>query len=159
MFDIGIKTKVTFSFSKLNHALDKILPEAIQSSRQDIAQKWKDNIDRQDFKDLKPSTETRRKFKGYNTFYPNLTPKDTTTKLKATGKLYNSIKATDRGVSFNHYGDWHVKGVIREKRNWMTLKGTGKAGRLFSEKNLKKLTKDIRREFKTPKRNIRAMKF
>ena len=27
MFDLGIKTTVTFSFSKLNHALDEIIPD------------------------------------------------------------------------------------------------------------------------------------
>ena len=164
MFDLGIKTTVTFSFSKLNHALDEIIPEALQDSRTDIAQKWKDNIDGQDFKPLTKFTRKRRSdsIKGideYNSFYPNIPPIDTTTILKATGKLYDSIKPTDKGIQFNAYGDWHVKGSIRPKRNWMTLKGLGKAERLFSDKNLRKLQEDIKKSFKIPKKNIREMKF
>ena len=73
--------------------------------------------------------------------------------------MYDSIKATDKGIQYNIYGDWHVKGVNRPIRNWITLKGEGKAGRLFSNKNLKKLQEDIRKSFRIPKKNIREMKF
>mgnify|MGYP003136257123 FL=1 len=161
-----MKTKVTFSFAKLNKKLDSILPQTTKRSQRDIANQWKENIDNKSaggkpFKDLAPATVKRRKYKGYNTFYPRTKPENTSHPLKATGNLQKSIRVTDKGISFNKYGDWHVKGSIRPKRNWMRLK-TGKQGSMIvSDKNMKKLKQDIRKGFRLAGRgkNIRNMKF
>ena len=160
MFDLKITSKATFSFSKLNHELDKILPETIKNSNESIAEKWRENIKRGKFKALKPITQEFRKHAGYNPFYPGIKPKDTTTPLIATGKLLESIKATKDGVSFNKYGDLHVEGFYRPKRNWRTLKGLGEAWRILSKDSLKKFREDIKKAFrlKTPVR-LRNMKF
>ena len=44
MFDLRLKTSVTFSFSKLREQLEKSLSEALKDSRHSIAKKWKENI-------------------------------------------------------------------------------------------------------------------
>ena len=155
----GIKliTSVTFSFSKLKKKLDKEIPEIFQESREHIAKQWRKNIDNQKFTALAKSTKKRRKYKGYNSFYPNIKPKDTTTILKATGKFYDSIKATKKGIKFNRYGDRHVKGDGVPRRNWMTLKGAGSAERIIPKKRITKLKKDIKSSFKMPKKDIKTI--
>lgn len=161
MVDLRVKTKVTFSFSKLIKKLDKTIPETLKRSHRDVANQWKENIEKGDFTPLASSTKKRRKYKGYNTFYPRTVPKDTSSPLKATGNLKKSIKVTDKGISFNKYGDWHVQGAIRPKRNWMMLKSESKTGsRLLSKKNLRKFKRDIRKGFKLAGKgkNIRDIK-
>ena len=155
MFDLRLKTSVTFSFAKLREQLEKSLPEALKGTRETVAKRWKENIDGQKFDALRPSTKLRRKKTGYNSFYPGIKPKDTTTILKATGKFYDSIKANDRGVEFNHYGNWHITG--KDKRPVRDWRGETKA--ILSSKSLKKLQSDIKNSFKIPKKNIRDMKF
>ena len=161
MFDLRIKTKVTFSFAKLNKKLDSILPQTTKRSERDIANQWKDNIEQGNFKSLAPATVKRRKYKGYNTFYPRTKPRSTSHPLKATGNLQKSRKVTDKGISFNKYGDWHVKGSIRPKRNWMRLKTGKQVSMIVSDKNMKKLKQDIRKGFRLSGsgKNIRNMKF
>ena len=155
-----IKTKVTFSFSKLNKKLSTLLPQTERRNLRDVANQWKKNIEGGNFAPLAPATQKRRKYKGYNTFYPRTKPRTTSHPLKATGNLQKSIRVTDKGISFNKYGDWHVKGFIRPKRNWMRLK-TGKGGSMIvSDKNMKKLKQDIRKGFRLAGRgkNIRNIK-
>ena len=161
MFDFRVKTKVTFSFSKLNRKLATLLPQTMQRANVDIANKWRENIKSGDFTPLKPATMKRRKYKNYNNFYPRTKPRNTTKPLIATGNLLKSIKTTDKGISFNHYGDWHVKGMIRPRRNWQTLKGLGKgAERLLSDNIVAKLKEEIRKGFRLAGRgkNIRDIR-
>ena len=168
MFDLNLKTTVTFNFGKLNKALDRIIPDAINNSKHDAVKTFKSNIDRGHFVPLRPSTVELREMamRGegvYNDFYPLSRPRDGTKILKATGKFYDSIKANDKGVSYNHYGGWHpqAKGP-RPKRNWMHgVIGAEKGGKakILKGKNLKKFRSDIARFFKIPKKNIRGMKF
>ena len=168
MFDLNLKTTVTFNFGKLNKALDKIIPDAINNSKHDAVKTFKGNIDRRNFTPLKPSTVKLREMamRGegvYNDFYPLSRPKDGKTVLKATGKFYDSIKAQDKGISFNHYGYWHITGKgKRPLRNWIQGAvgvGQNKKAQILRGKNLKKFKADIARFFKIPKKNIRGMKF
>ena len=163
MFDLNLKATATFSFSKLNDNLDRIIKEAASGSAENVAKRLKKNIDGQNFKPLTKTTQRLRKSAGYNTFYPSIKPKDTTTILKATGKLYDSIKATDKGVSFNHYGHWHVTGEKgRPLRNWMQgTVGVAKGGKqqIVRGEQLRRLQEDIKKSFKIPKKTLREMKF
>ena len=164
MFDIGIKTKVTFSFSKLNHKLDKIIQETERRSLRFIADVYKKNITEKTYigkKTLEKSTEKRREYKGYNPEYPRTVPRDKKTPLQATGNLLKSIKVTNRGISYNAYGEYHVDGEIRPRRNWRRLTGRKGHKTVLSEKNLKQLRIDIRKGFRLSGRgkNIREMKF
>ena len=161
MFNLRIKTKVTFSFSKLNKKLSTLLPQTERRNLRDVANQWKKNIEGGNFAPLAPATQKRRKYKGYNPHYPRTKPKTTNTPLIATGNLLKSIRVTDKGISFNKYGDWHVKGAIRPKRNWMKLKaGKGVGGRIMSDKNLKMFRREIRKGFKLAGRgkNIRDIR-
>ena len=179
MFNLRIKTKVTFSFSKLNKKLTTLLPQTERRNLRDVANKWKQNIKGGTFLPLAPATQKRRKYKGYNPHYPRTKPINTKTPLIATGNLLKSIRVTRKGISFNKYGAYHVEGLRRPigkmnpnlpKRNWM--KGAVKShagstpGRfggtsILTEKNRKLLKKEIRKGFKLAGRgkNIRSLRF
>ena len=161
MVNLRLKTKVTFSFDKLSKKLfNKIIPQTQKRSLRDIVNQWKDNIEKGQFTPLAKATKKRRKYKGYNTFYPQTVPRSTNTPLKATGNLQKSIRVTKDGISFNKYGDWHVQGTIRPKRNWMRLKTEKTGSRLLSKENLSKLRTDIRKGFRLAGRgkNIRQVR-
>tara|TARA_R100000808_G_C2079599_1_gene103974 strand:+ start:81 stop:569 length:489 start_codon:yes stop_codon:yes gene_type:complete len=162
MFDLKLKTTNTFSFSKLNHALDDIIDKALDITKKTVSERLKKNIDDQNFKPLTPRTKKLRKYPAYNEFYPTLPVKDTTTILKATGKLYDSIKPTEKGVSFNHYGYWHVTGAgNRPLRNWIQgVVGADKGKiKILRGRALKEVQKLIKKSFKIEKQNLIDMKF
>ena len=167
MFNLRIKTKVTFSFSKLSKKLDTLLPQTERRNLRDVANQWKQNIEEgqaggKKFQSLAESTKTRRKYKGYNPHYPRTKPQDRKTVLQATGNLLKSIRVTKKGISFNKYGDYHIKGGSNlPKRNWMKLKGQAQTGgRIMSDKNLKMFRREIRKGFKLAGRgkNIRNIR-
>ena len=158
MFDLKIKSKATFSFSKLSHKLSKIVNDVTKEGGKDLAHKLKDYIKSGKVKPaLKETTIKRRNQIGYNPDYPNLrgnkASKDKP--LYATGKLYESIKSKNGVVSFNAYGLSHDKGLGRPQRKWisaMTVK--------TEPETLKKIGEDIKNAFKlkTPV-SLRNMKF
>ena len=63
MFNLRIKTKVTFSFSKLNKKLETLLPQTERTNLRDVANQFKKNITDGKFKPLAPATQKRRKYK------------------------------------------------------------------------------------------------
>ena len=170
MFNLRIKTKATFSFSKLNKKLATLLPQTERRNLRDVADQWKRNIEGGKFAPLAPATQKRRKYKGYNPHYPRTKPKNTKTPLIATGNLLKSIRVTQKGISFNKYGDYHIKGGSNlPRRIWM--KGAIKAqagatpGRfggtsILTEKNRKLLKREIRKGFRLAGRgkNIRDIR-
>ena len=162
MFNLRIKTKATFSFSKLNKKLATLLPQTERRNLRDVADQWKRNIEGGKFAPLAPATQKRRKYKVYNPHYPRTKPKNTKTPLIATGNLLKSIRVTKKGISFNKYGDYHIKGGSNlPKRNWMKLKGQAQTGgRIMSDKNLKMFRREIRKGFKLAGRgkNIRDIR-
>ena len=171
MFNLRLKTKVTFSFSKLNKKLDTLLPQTERRNLRDVADQFKKNIQEGKFKPLVPATQKRRKYKGYNPHYPRTKPRDTKTPLIATGNLLKSIRVTKKGISFNKYGDYHIKGGSNlPRRNWMSGAMKSKSGAtpgrfggtsILTEKNRKILKREIRKGFKLSGRgkNIRNMRF
>tara|TARA_R100001463_G_scaffold38005_1_gene81701 strand:+ start:161 stop:691 length:531 start_codon:yes stop_codon:yes gene_type:complete len=176
MFNLRLKTKVTFSFSKLNKKLETLLPQTLRLNHRDVAKQFKKNIMEGQsggkmFKKLEDSTIKRRKYRGYNPNYPKTKPKILAKPLFATGNLHKSIRATEKGVTFNRYGDYHVKGGTNlPKRNWMAgavkspsgaSAGRYKGSTILSEKNLKRLRREIKKGFKLAGRgkNIRDMRF
>tara|TARA_Y100000361_G_C11159868_1_gene346536 strand:+ start:350 stop:874 length:525 start_codon:yes stop_codon:yes gene_type:complete len=173
MFNLRVKTKVTFSFSKLSKKLETLLPQTERTNLRDVANQFKKNIIEGKFKPLAPATQKRRKYKGYNPHYPRTKPKTTNTPLIATGNLLKSIRVTKKGVTFNKYGDYHVKGGTNlPKRNWMagtvrTESGAAKSApkgfrksTILSDKNLKRLKEGIRKGFRLAGRgkNIRDIR-
>ena len=163
MFNLTVKTKVTFSFSKLSKKLETLLPQTERTNLRDVANQFKKNIIEGKFKPLAPATQKRRKYKGYNPHYPRTKPKSTNTPLIATGNLLKSIRVTKKGVTFNKYGDYHVKGGTNlPKRNWMAGSVGHKRGKtgILSEKNLKRLRREIKKGFRLAGRgkNIRDIR-
>ena len=165
-----IKTKVTFSFSKLSKKLETLLPQTERRNLRDIANQWKKNIEEGTFAPLAPATQKRRKYKGYNPHYPSTKPRNTKTPLIATGNLLKSIRVTKKGISFNKYGDYHIKGGANlPRRNWMKSSMKAQSGStpgrfggtsILTEKNRKLLKKEIRKGFKLAGRgkNIRDIR-
>ena len=171
MFNLRINTKVTFSFSKLNKKLVTLLPQTERRNLRDVANQWKQNIEGGKFAPLAPATQKRRKYKGYNPHYPRTKPINTKTPLIATGNLLKSIRVTKKGISFNKYGDYHIKGGANlPRRNWMAGSMKAQSGStpgrfggtsILTEKNRKLLKKEIRKGFKLAGRgkNIRSLRF
>ena len=165
MFDLKLKTMVTFSFSKLNHKLDKILSSVESRGGRNVADKLKEFIrNGKVTPPLKQSTIKRRNQIGYNPNYPgtrgNKASKDKP--LYAKGNLHDSIKAVKGGISFNAYGMKHNIGAGRPQRKWLTLLSETKEGsRVLTKSNLEKFREDVRKGFKLKGRgkNIRKMKF
>ena len=147
MFNLKLTTKATFSFSKLNKNLEKIINNVRKEGGKDLALKLKDYIKSGKVTpelDKKTINKWRPKL-GYNPHYPNLRGNQASKSkpLYATGKLHDSIKAENGKVSFNYYGGLHDEGVIRPQRKWisaMTVK--------TDSKTLKKIGDDIKKAFK-----------
>ena len=160
--DLTLTTKVTFSFSKLNKNLEKIISSVESRGGRNVADKLKDYIKSGKVTPaLKESTIKRRNQVGYNPHYPNLRGNQASksTPLYATGKLHDSIKSVKGGISFNAYGISHDKGIGRPKRRWLKLLSEKKEGsRVLSKESLKKFREDIKKAFslKAPK-NIRKV--
>ena len=165
MFNLKLTTKVTFSFSKLSHKLEKILSSVESRSGRNVADKLKDYIKSGKVKPaLKETTIKRRNQIGYNPHYPGTrgNKASKSTPLYTTGSLYNSIKSVKGGISFNAYGFSHDRGIGRPQRKWLMLLSKTKEGsRILSGSNLKKFREDIKKAFKLPGggKNIREMKF
>ena len=163
MFNLRLKTKVTFSFDKLSKKLDKIISKTQRRSLRFIADTYKKNITEKTYigkKTLEKSTKKRRRYKGHTPEYPNTVPRDTSTPLQATGNLLKSIRVTNKGISYNAYGEYHVEGVVRPRRNWRRLTGRKGHKTVLSEKNLEKFKTDIRKGFRLAGRgkNIRQVR-
>ena len=163
-FDLKLKTKVTFSFSKLNHKLDEILSSVESRGGRNVADKLKEFIRSGKVTPaINKRTIKRRNEVGYNPNYPgtrgNKASKDKP--LYATGNLHDSIRAVKGGISFNAYGWLHDRGIDRTQRKWLTLLSEKKEGsRILTKENLEKFREDVRKGFKLKGggRNIRELK-
>ena len=162
--NLTLTTKVTFSFSKLNKNLEKIIDSVESRGGRNVADKLKDYIKSGK---VTPALEknTIKKWRpqiGYNPDYPHLrgNKASKSTPLYATGKLHDSIRSVKGGISFNAYGFSHDRGIGRPQRKWLTLLSETKEGsRVLSKENLKKFREDIKKAFKLPGRgkNIRKV--
>jgi len=97
-----IDISVNFDFGKLSGKLDNIIDDYTSQYAKDSEKGSKAVIDSGKLAKLKPSTVKWRKQKGYPTSPP----------LKATGKLYNSIKAEKNVLKVIQYGKWHNDGKV-----------------------------------------------
>ena len=97
-----IDISVNFDFGKLSGKLDNIIDDYTSQYAKDSEKGSKAVIDNGKLAKLKPSTVKWRKQKGYPISPP----------LKATGKLYNSIKAEKNVLKVIQYGKWHNDGKV-----------------------------------------------
>ena len=128
----------TFDFDKLLKNWNKeVNPKVSSLSAKDTAKQWKANIDKGLKPKLKQSTLDIRKKNNISGDLP----------LKATGKLYNSIKADNNKIKYESYGLEHQKGYkvffhgkdrVVPARQWQSKPGLSKE----SSKEVVKLIKD-----------------
>ena len=97
-----LKLSVNFSFGNLSRRLNKITKEYVEDFAKSSEVISKKTIDSGKLKSIKQSTKRWRKSEGYPTNPP----------LKASGTLYNSIKASGNKLEIIQYGKWHNDGEV-----------------------------------------------
>ena len=96
-----LRIEVNYSFGKMGKAMPKIIKEYLNEYAQGTEMGSKQNIDK-GLPEIKRSTKSWRRSKGY----PETPP------LKASGKMYNSIKANQNTMEILQYGKWHNDGAV-----------------------------------------------
>ena len=96
-----LRIEVNYSFGKLGRAMPKIIKEYLNEYALGTEKGSKANIDR-GLADITNATKAWRKSQGY----PQSPP------LKASGKMYNSIKANQNKLDILQYGKWHNDGAV-----------------------------------------------
>ena len=97
-----IDISINFDFGRLSRKFDNIIDDYTSQYAQDSEKISKAVIDSGKLAKLKPSTVKWRKQEGHPTRPP----------LKASGKLYNSIKAEGNTLSLKKYGKYHNDGEV-----------------------------------------------
>ena len=100
---MNLELSVNFDFEKLANQTNKITDDYIEEFVADVETGTKETIDSGRLKPLEQSTIKWRRSKGYPTSPP----------LKASGKMYNSIKAKKDSLSLLQYGYWHHSGEVK----------------------------------------------
>ena len=99
---MDIKITTNFSFSNLSKEIPKIINDYVSEFVKDTEKGSKAVIDSNTLPSLSESTIKWRKRQGFPTSPP----------LKASGKLYNSIKADKDVLEVVQYGKWHNDGKV-----------------------------------------------
>lgn len=137
-----MKLKITtnFDFSKLSNKVGKLVEKYVEQNVIDVADGAKNKIDQNTLPRLSKITKRIRKSKGL----PENPP------LKATGRLYKSIKPKKNALEIYQYGKWHNDGIpeISDKhrrfintRNQDYFKSKKKRKEVFIEELRKNLRK------------------
>ena len=133
-----IDVSINFDFGKLSEKLDNIIEEYTSEFAKDSEKGSKAVIDSEKLPKLKQSTKKWRKSKGYPTSPP----------LKASGKLYNSIKAEKNALKVIQYGKWHNDGKVPTTvaREFITTTSENKQklDKKFMENVNKALSSDVK---------------
>mgnify|MGYP003135323581 FL=1 len=96
-----LRIEVNYSFGKLGRAMPKIIKEYLNEYAQGTETGSKQNID----KGLSPILESTKAWRRSQK-HPEEPP------LKASGKMYNSIKANKNTMDILKYGVWHNDGEV-----------------------------------------------
>lgn len=131
----------SFDFEKLLNEWDKkINPTLSTLSAQDTVKQWKANIDSGVKPALSAATLGERDKAGITGTLP----------LKATGNLYNSIKADKNKISYAGYGKKHQEGyeVVWKKRKRTIPPRKWQSPITLSKESFKKATELIKKSLK-----------
>ncbi len=134
-----------FDLQKLIDNFDsKINPKISELTAKDTAKQWKANIDNRVKPPLRNSTLNIRKENNISGDLP----------LKATGKLYNSIRADKNQVKYEGYGDDHQKGytVFFRGKNREVPAREWQSEPSVTEKTKEEAIKLIKKEIKVGKK-------
>ena len=96
-----LKIKTNFDFGKLSSKMPSIINDYLSGYAQGTEVGSRQNID-SGLADIKDATKKWRRSKGYPEYPP----------LKASGKMYNSIKANKNRLKILDYGQWHHEGEV-----------------------------------------------
>jgi phage gpG-like protein len=107
-----LKISVGVDFGKLANEMPKLIETTLLDYAQDSAKGSKENIDKGVKPPLGQVTKDIRKGRTQPTSPP----------LKATGALYNSIKATNKGVEMLRYGILHEEGFMTASKSMIPNK-------------------------------------
>ena len=147
-----VKTKITYNAAKLAKAMPKIIENYFQNSGKSTIKNARRIIDTRDHEkpDLEKITIAKREtgkvggIKWGKLKYKGDIP------LKYTGRLYETMKTTKKGIEINKYGWLHNQGISspvggemvrRPKRTIIKFKEGEKADQNFE----KELTKNFRK--------------
>ena len=136
----------TYDFKKAKKKLtSKILPNIYETAAKDTARRYKKNLREKQFTPLEESTLNIRKHFKISGKKP----------LNATGKLYKSIKAQKRSVSFLKYGEYQNEGF--KTTGAMLIPNKTVPPRRWRDKRYALLTKKSRKRiFKEIFKGVRA---
>ena len=134
-----IKVSVNFDFGKLSDKLESITNDYLEDFAKNSEKISKEVIDSGKLAKLKPATVKWRKQEGYPTSPP----------LKASGKLYNSIKAKGNTLSLKQYGKYHNDGEVPTTVARPFIAGVGISDIKTRQKLDKKFIKDIKKTLKS----------
>lgn len=135
-----LKISVNFDFGQLAGNMDNLISNYTSGYAKDSEMGSKAMIDSGKLTPIKKSTKTWRKSQGYPTSPP----------LKASGKLYNSIKSEGNTLKVIQYGKWHNDGKVLTTvaREFITTTAKNKA------KLDKKFMQDLRKALRSNKKVV-----
>ncbi len=135
---MDIKITTNFSFSKLLSEIKSIKKDFAKQFAKNAEKVSKANIDSGQLAPLKESTKKWRKREGFPTSPP----------LKASGKMYDSIKAEDNKLSVLKYGKYHNDGKVPTTVARPFISGLSITNIEEVDKMKKKLVQDINKALK-----------
>ena len=135
-----LEVSVNFDFNQLSSKINDLIKDYTSGFAKDSEQGSKAVIDSGKLTPLKQSTKRWRKSRGYPTDPP----------LKASGKLYKSIKAKDNTLQVIQYGKWHNDGKVPTTgaREFITTTAQNK------QKLDKKFMQDIQKALRSNKKVV-----
>jgi len=135
-----LKVSVNFDFGQLSSTLNNLINDYTSGYAKDSEIGSKAVIDSGKLAPIKASTKEWRKSKGYPTSPP----------LKASGKLYNSIKSDGNTLKVIQYGKWHHDGEVPTTvaREFITTTTKNK------EKLDKKFMDDVKKALRSNKKVV-----
>ena len=128
-----IEVSVNFDFGRLGDKTKDIIDDYVEEFAKNSEKISKEVIDSGKLAPLKTSTKNWRRSEGYPTAPP----------LKASGKLYNSIKAEGNVVSMEKYGKHHNDGTVPTTVARPFIAGVGISDIKNREKLDKKFMQDV----------------
>lgn len=135
---MNIKITTNFSFGKLAGQIQKITGNFVEKVALNSEKVSKANIDSGRLAPLKESTKKWRKREGFPVSPP----------LKASGKMYDSIKAEGNKLSLLRYGKYHNDGKVPTTVARPFISGLSITDIKEVDKMNKKLIQDINKALK-----------
>ena len=139
-----LEISVNFDFGELAGKTKNIIDDYLEEFAKNSEQISKEVIDSGKLAKLKPATERWRRSKGYPISPP----------LKASGTLYNSIKAKGNTLSMRKYGKHHNDGTVPTTVARPFIAGIGVSNIKSRQKLDKKFMQDIQKALRSNKKVV-----